>query len=100
MIVIRDNSALSALAEANLLSLLPRLFGVVIIPEAVRRECGHRAMTEEQRILSGPRLFAGVCDRISEGLRDENPNASPEALHRLLRHRLSIVLEPRRRSVP
>jgi predicted nucleic acid-binding protein len=35
VIVIRDNSALSALVEANLLSLLPRLFGVVIIPEAV-----------------------------------------------------------------
>lgn len=41
MIVVSDNSALSALAEANLLGLLPRLFGVVIIPEAVRRECGH-----------------------------------------------------------
>lgn len=41
MIVISDNSALSALAEADLLGLLPRLFGVVIIPEAVRRECAH-----------------------------------------------------------
>jgi hypothetical protein len=57
-----------------------------------------RAMTEEQRILSGPRLFAGVCDRIREGLKDENPDASPEALHELLRHRLSIVLKPRRRA--
>lgn len=52
-------------------------------------------MTEEQRILAGPRLFAGVCDRIREGLKDENPNASPETLHELLRHRLSIVLKPR-----
>jgi hypothetical protein len=59
-----------------------------------------RAMTEEQRILSGPRLFAGVCDRIREGLVDENPNASPEALHQLLLHRLSIVLKPRHRAVP
>lgn len=41
MIVISDNSALSALAEADLLDLLPRLFGVVIIPEAVRSECSH-----------------------------------------------------------
>ena len=32
-----------------------------------------RAMTEEQRISSGPRLFAGGCDRIAEGLQDENP---------------------------
>ena len=59
-----------------------------------------RAMTEEQRVLSGPRLFAGVCDRIREGLRDENPDASSETLQRLLRHRLSIVLKPRHRIVP
>jgi len=59
-----------------------------------------RAMTEEQRILSGPRLFAGVCERIREGLLDENPSASPETLHQLLRHRLSIVLKPRRQVIP
>ena len=59
-----------------------------------------RTMTEEQRVLSGPRLFAGVCDRIREGLKDENPNASPEVLHELLRHRLSVVLKPRRRIAP
>ena len=41
MIVISDNSALSALAEVGLLDLLPRLFGAVVIPEAVRRECAH-----------------------------------------------------------
>ena len=38
MIVISDNSALSGLAEAGLLELLPRMFGVVVIPEAVHRE--------------------------------------------------------------
>jgi predicted nucleic acid-binding protein len=41
VIVISDNSALSALAEAGLLELLPRMFGVVVIPESVRRESGH-----------------------------------------------------------
>ncbi len=41
MIVISDNSALSALAEAGLLELLPRMFGVVVIPESIHRECGH-----------------------------------------------------------
>ena len=41
MIVISDNSALSALAEVGQLELLPRLFGVVVLPEAVRRECTH-----------------------------------------------------------
>lgn len=39
--VISDNSALSALAESELLHLLPSLFGEVFIPEAVRSECNH-----------------------------------------------------------
>ncbi len=39
MIVVSDNSALSALAEIGQLSLLPLLFGEVTIPEAVLREC-------------------------------------------------------------
>jgi predicted nucleic acid-binding protein len=38
VIVISDNSALSALAETGLLELLPRLLGEVSIPDAVRRE--------------------------------------------------------------
>lgn len=38
MIVVSDNSALSALAEAGLAHLLPRLFGTVVIPEAVYQE--------------------------------------------------------------
>lgn len=41
MIVISDKSAFSSLAEANLLDLLPRLFYIVVIPEAVRRECSY-----------------------------------------------------------
>lgn len=49
MIIISDNSALSTLAEANLLGLLPRLFGVVVIPEAVRSECAHRRAPQPLR---------------------------------------------------
>lgn len=49
MIVISDNSALFALADAHLLGLLPRLFGVVLIPEAVRRECAHRRAPQPLR---------------------------------------------------
>ena len=41
MIIISDSSALSALAEINLLNLLPALFGEVLITEPVRRECGN-----------------------------------------------------------
>lgn len=54
-----------------------------------------RGMTEEQRILSGCRLFAGVCERMKEGIEYENPQASHEKLHELLRARLAIVFKPR-----
>lgn len=43
-----------------------------------------RSMTEEDRVLAGPRLFAGVCERMKEGLRDENPEANEPEIHRLL----------------
>ena len=43
MIVISDNSALSALAEVGLLDLLPRLFGFIVIPEAVLGIIGQAA---------------------------------------------------------
>jgi hypothetical protein len=55
-----------------------------------------RGMTEEQRMLSGPRLFAGVCDRIREGLRDEHPDSASNAIEMLLRKRLAIVLHARK----
>ena len=29
-----------------------------------------RAMSAEARVLAGPRLFAGVCERMKEGIRD------------------------------
>lgn len=41
MIVICDNSALSALAEAGLIELLHSYFGNIVIPEAVRSEAVH-----------------------------------------------------------
>lgn len=49
MIIISDNSALSALAEIGLLELLPSLFGEVTIPEAVRRECEHEGAPQALR---------------------------------------------------
>lgn len=48
-----------------------------------------RAMTPEDRMLAGLRLFAGVCERMKEGLRDEHPGAPEEEIHRLLRERLA-----------
>lgn len=41
MIVISDNSPLSALAEAGLIELLPRLYHQVVIPRAVALEASH-----------------------------------------------------------
>ena len=41
VIIISDNSALSALAEIGYVDLLPGLFGRITIPEAVQRECSH-----------------------------------------------------------
>lgn len=49
MIIISDNSALSALAEIGLLDLLPALFGEIVIPEAVRRECEHEGAPQVLR---------------------------------------------------
>ncbi len=61
-----------------------------------------RAMSEEERVLSGPRLFAGVCDRMKEGLRDERPDADEAEIHRLLIQRLAKLgrLETRRHAIP
>lgn len=43
-----------------------------------------RAMSAQERFLAGPRLFAGVCDRMKEGLRDDHPDSSEDEIHRLL----------------
>lgn len=50
-----------------------------------------RAMSEEDRVLAGPRLFAGVCERMKEGLRDENPDADEAEIHGLLLQRLAKI---------
>lgn len=61
-----------------------------------------RAMSAEARVLAGPRLFAGVCERMKEGIRDEQPDAADEEIHRLLLRRFEILgkLEPDRRPIP
>lgn len=61
-----------------------------------------RTMSEEDRVLAGPRLFAGVCDRMKEGLRDERPDATDEEIHQLLLGRLARLrkLETSRHPVP
>ena len=48
-----------------------------------------RAMSAEERVLAGPRLFAGVCERMKEGLRDEHPGSSEHDIHQLLLDRFT-----------
>jgi len=59
-----------------------------------------RLMSEEERMLAGPRLFAGVCERMKEGLRDEQPEATDEEIHRLLLLRLTRLRKLETRSHP
>ena len=61
-----------------------------------------RMMTAEERVLAGPRLFAGVCERMKEGIRDECPDAGDDEVHRLLLQRLAKLrkLETRPHATP
>jgi hypothetical protein len=60
-----------------------------------------RMMTGEERVLAGPRLFAGVCERMKEGLRDENPEVDDDEIHQMLLLRLNRLrkLEAARRPI-
>ncbi len=61
-----------------------------------------RTMSEEERVLAGPRLFAGVCERMKEGIRDERPDAGELEVHELLLKRFETLgkLEGSRPSIP
>jgi hypothetical protein len=61
-----------------------------------------RMMSAEERIVAGMRLFSGVCERMKEGLRDEQPAAGEEEVHSLLLLRLAKLrrLEHHRNNVP
>ncbi len=47
-----------------------------------------RMMSGEERMVAGIRLFAGVCERMKEGIRDERSTADDEEVHHLLLQRL------------
>ncbi len=40
-----------------------------------------RLMAEDERASAGIRLFAGVCSRMKEGLREDHPDADDEEIH-------------------
>ena len=43
-----------------------------------------RLMTEDERSSAGIRLFAGVCSRMKEGIREDHPDADESEIHVLL----------------
>ena len=61
-----------------------------------------RMMSGEQRVLAGIQMFAGVCERMKEGIRDERPGAAESEVHRLLLQRLGKLRKLSRplRSIP
>ena len=61
-----------------------------------------RMMSGEDRMLAGPRLFAGVCQRMKEGIRDESPSSDEVEIHQLLLQRLAKLrkLETRHQATP
>lgn len=61
-----------------------------------------RAMSGEEKMLAGPRLFKGVCARMKEGIRDVHPEAGEEQIHLLLLKQLRRLrrLDAMRRSTP
>jgi hypothetical protein len=50
-----------------------------------------RGMTVEQKVLAGFELFEEVCERMSAGIRHENPGADEKTVQQLLRQRLDVV---------
>lgn len=50
-----------------------------------------RMMSGEERIVAGIQLFAGVCERMKEGIRDEHPAAAGDEVHSLLLQRLDKI---------
>jgi len=61
-----------------------------------------RMMSAEERILAGMRLFSGVCERMKEGIRDEQPAADEGEVHQLLLRRFAKLrrLETQPNRVP
>jgi hypothetical protein len=45
----------------------------------------------EQKISAGGELFEGVCERMADGLRHENPAADEATIQELLRRRLALL---------
>jgi len=61
--------------------------------DAVDRDRIERArrMSMEEKLLLGPRLFESICRRMTDGIRDEYPDATEDEVRRLLKRRLAVA---------
>ena len=50
-----------------------------------------RQMSEEEKLLAGPRLFDRACRIMKDGIRSEYPDADEARVEELLRARLALV---------
>jgi len=50
-----------------------------------------RATPVEDKFLAGPQLFAAVCRRMADGIRNENPEADERRVQDLLAERLAFL---------
>jgi hypothetical protein len=57
-----------------------------------------RAMSPEDKLLAGARLFDRSCRIMLDGLRHENPQANESRLRELLRERLALLRRLRGRN--
>jgi hypothetical protein len=49
-----------------------------------------RAISPEQKLLAGPRLFATACRMVMSGIRSQHPEADDAEVLRVLRQRLEL----------
>lgn len=63
------------------------------LADAIYRERVRRARRTpiDQKLQAGGELFEGVCQRMADGLRHENPDADEETIEELLRCRLALL---------
>jgi hypothetical protein len=66
---------------------IPALANVLYLEEVARA----RAMSPEDRLLEGPRLFERACRLMAEGIRHQNPDVDDAGVLAVLRERLDRV---------
>jgi hypothetical protein len=63
-----------------------------LIDEMYRqRVLAAKAMSPEEKLLAGPRLFALSCRIMADGIRDEYPDADETTVQKILRERLALI---------